>query len=70
MTHLWPTSGAEKKPQLSEYAHLFIHNTNVTKLGNVYAVSGDDEEAAVDEVVQAAIASDKEEVEPESYKQF
>ena len=26
------------------------HNTNVSKLGNVYAVSGDNEEAAVDEV--------------------
>ena len=24
LTHLWPTSGAEKKPQLSEYAHLVI----------------------------------------------
>ena len=24
MTHLWPTSGAEKKPQLSEDAHLVI----------------------------------------------
>ena len=33
-------------------------------LGNVYAVSGDDEKAAVDEVVQEATASDKEEVAP------
>ena len=45
------------------------HNTNLSKLGNVYAVSGDNEEAAVDEVVQEATASDKEEVAPESYKQ-
>ena len=45
------------------------HATNVIKLGNVYAVSGDDEEAAVDEVAQEATASDKEEVAPESYKQ-
>ena len=42
------------------------HNTNVTKLGNVYAVSGDNKEAAEDEV---ATASDKEEVAPETYKQ-
>ena len=46
-------------------------STNVTKLGNVYAVSGDNEEQeAVDEVVQEATASDKEEVAPESYKQI
>ena len=45
------------------------HATNVTKLGNVYAVSGDDEEAAVNEVAQEATASDKEEVAPETYKQ-
>ena len=32
------------------------HATNVTKLGNVYAVSGDNEEAAEDEVVQEATA--------------
>ena len=32
------------------------HNTNVTKLGNIYAVSGDNEEAAEDEVVQEATA--------------
>ena len=32
------------------------HSTNVTKLGNVYAVSGDNEEAAEDEVVQEATA--------------
>ena len=35
----------------------------------MYAVSEDNEEAAVDEVVQEATASDKEEVAPESYKQ-
>ena len=46
------------------------HSTNVTKLGNVYAVSGDNEEQeAVDEVVQEATASDNGEVAPESYKQ-
>ena len=32
-------------------------------------MSGDNEEAAEDEVVQKAIASDKEEVAPESYKE-
>ena len=32
-------------------------------------MSGDDEEAAVDEVVQEATDSDKEEVAPETYKQ-
>ena len=31
---------------------------NVNKLGNVYAVTGDDEEAAVDELTQEATASD------------
>ena len=35
----------------------------------MYAVSGDNEEAAVDEVAQEATASDKEEVAPETYKQ-
>ena len=35
----------------------------------MYAVSKDNEEAAEDEVVQEATASDKEEVAPESYKQ-
>jgi hypothetical protein len=42
---------------------------NVTKLGNVYALSGDDEEAAVNEVIQESTTSDKDEVAPESYKQ-
>ena len=35
----------------------------------MYAVSGDDEEAAVNEVVQETTTSDKDEVAPESYKQ-
>ena len=65
MTHLWPT----RKETPAKRIRTPRHNTNVTKLGNVYAVSGDDEEAAVDEVVQEATASDKEKVAPESYKQ-